>query len=66
MLAVGPGRAKSLVRELELELLRGLGSVLASDVKCRLTKARENSGAACDIAQLAREALLAFSEEFVK
>lgn len=63
-LAAPRGRAKSLALELVSALLRGMASELASDVKCRLTIARENSGAACDIAQLAREALLAFSEEF--
>lgn len=64
--AAARGKASSLVLELVSVALREMGSALASDVKFRLSEARKNSGAACDIAQLAWEALRAFSETIVE
>lgn len=62
----GPaGTAKNLALQLVSAALRGLGSELASGVKCRLSKARQDSGAARDIAQLAWEALSEFSKRIV-
>jgi hypothetical protein len=59
----GPaGTAKNLALQLVSAALRGLGSELASGVKCRLRNARQDSGAARGIAQLAWEAIDAFSE----
>jgi len=64
--AAGPGRAKTLVLELVSAAVREVGSLLASDVKFRLSEARKDSGAACDIAQLAWEGLSAFADRIVE
>lgn len=63
-LAAGEGRARTLALQLVSVALRALGSELASGVKCRLSKARQDSGAARDIAQLAWEAISEFSKQF--